>query len=477
MHTRALLLLASICLLLTACTTVSFPELNLKDEVTFESDDRILILAPHPDDEVIACGGVIQKALAKGLPVHVAYLTYGDNNEWAFIRYEKRVLIAPQSIRNMGLVRRLEGIAACEVLGLPPEDLSFLGYPDFGTLTIWNNRWNSSPPFRSMLTRVTVVPYTNAFHFGALYKGESILGDLTQIFRSFRPTKIFVSHPEDQNPDHRSLYLFTRVALWDLRQELKAELLPYLVHFKSWPLPKGYRPDQTLSPPESMSEGIPWKVLNLNEDELALKREALRKHKTQYDYSHVYLESFLRKNEFFGDYPVVELTNNHEDKELGGEKDLLNPPEELSPEQRARYTGVQRRYIRLEDRELVLNVTLSKPLANTVGAVVELFGYRSDKPFADMPKIKVTIGPLAHTVYDQFNALPAQSVRVVRRAREFTLRIPLEIIGNPEKILTSARINAGGLPLSWAAWRVLKVPPSAGKPLDAHAQRVAVPVL
>ena len=29
-------------------------------------DDRILILAPHPDDEAIACAGVIQEALKKG---------------------------------------------------------------------------------------------------------------------------------------------------------------------------------------------------------------------------------------------------------------------------------------------------------------------------------------------------------------------------------------------------------------------------
>jgi len=31
------------------------------DEVTFDLGDRILILAPHPDDETIATGGVIQK--------------------------------------------------------------------------------------------------------------------------------------------------------------------------------------------------------------------------------------------------------------------------------------------------------------------------------------------------------------------------------------------------------------------------------
>jgi hypothetical protein len=52
--------------------------------VQFSLTDRILILSPHPDDEVIATGGIIQQALAQDLPIHVAFFTYGDNNEWAF---------------------------------------------------------------------------------------------------------------------------------------------------------------------------------------------------------------------------------------------------------------------------------------------------------------------------------------------------------------------------------------------------------
>jgi hypothetical protein len=51
---------------------------------TLTPDDRIIIFAPHPDDESIACGGVIQQALALKVPVRIVWLTYGDNNEWSF---------------------------------------------------------------------------------------------------------------------------------------------------------------------------------------------------------------------------------------------------------------------------------------------------------------------------------------------------------------------------------------------------------
>jgi LmbE family N-acetylglucosaminyl deacetylase len=38
---------------------------------------RILILAPHPDDEVVACGAAIGRAQAQGSKIFVLYLTHG----------------------------------------------------------------------------------------------------------------------------------------------------------------------------------------------------------------------------------------------------------------------------------------------------------------------------------------------------------------------------------------------------------------
>src|SRR5215470_14613399 len=38
----------------------------------------IVIFAPHPDDEVIGCAGVIMQALARGARVKVVAITNGD---------------------------------------------------------------------------------------------------------------------------------------------------------------------------------------------------------------------------------------------------------------------------------------------------------------------------------------------------------------------------------------------------------------
>ena len=212
----------------------------------------------------------------------------------------------PGAVRQMGEVRHAEGVAAAETLGVDPNQLAFLGYPDFGTLTIWYEHWGNRPPLESMLTRVTKVPYANAFRPGASYKGEDILNDIEENLREFKPTKVFVSHPSDHNVDHQALYLFTRVALWDLENEMCPELYPYLVHFEHWPSPQGLLKGRPILPPEPLAGIIDWGVVPLSPGQVNGKELALRAHRSQLDYSKNYLNSFVRANELFGDFaPVV----------------------------------------------------------------------------------------------------------------------------------------------------------------------------
>ena len=43
-----------------------------------DRDTRLLVFAPHPDDEVLAAGGLIQQVREAGGIVHVIYVTSGD---------------------------------------------------------------------------------------------------------------------------------------------------------------------------------------------------------------------------------------------------------------------------------------------------------------------------------------------------------------------------------------------------------------
>ncbi|MFD0774454.1 PIG-L deacetylase family protein [Streptomonospora algeriensis] len=42
------------------------------------SKQRLLVIAPHPDDEVLGCGGLLHKAKTAGAEVYVQFLTVGD---------------------------------------------------------------------------------------------------------------------------------------------------------------------------------------------------------------------------------------------------------------------------------------------------------------------------------------------------------------------------------------------------------------
>jgi len=73
----------------------------------------VLILAPHPDDEIVACGIAARRARAVGTPVFVLYLTTGVPQRRG---YDARVWR-----------RRQEAIAAATLLGLEP--VGFRGAP------------------------------------------------------------------------------------------------------------------------------------------------------------------------------------------------------------------------------------------------------------------------------------------------------------------------------------------------------------
>jgi len=73
----------------------------------------ILVVAPHPDDDVITSAGVIRRA-AGFEQVKVLYMTNGDENGTAD-----------------GYLRQGEAVAAqIGYLGMVEDDLIFLGYPD-----------------------------------------------------------------------------------------------------------------------------------------------------------------------------------------------------------------------------------------------------------------------------------------------------------------------------------------------------------
>lgn len=426
-------------------------------QVPLVPGDRVLVMAPHPDDEVLGCSGIIQQAVKMGLPVRVIFFTNGDCNEWSFILYRRYPVVTPEGVKGMGRVRFKEALKAADTMKLSPDELVFLGYPDFGTLTMWYTHWGYRPPYEGILTRATRVPYEFSFRPGAPYKGEEVLKDIKVVLRDFKPTKVFISHPGDHHPDHQAFYLFTRTALWDLEEEMNPDIYCYLAHFKRWPTPRGYHPEKGLEPPPSYSDET-WTVHDLASEENKVKFNALKQHLSQYEANSRLLVSFVRSNElFFEPFPVpVQATISILTR--GREEYLTVIPERLTRVEKKVFVDVKEEMVQLVDDSLVITVRLSQPLSKEVELSVHAFGYRKDRPFAEMPKVHAQLGAITQDVYDQDRKL-SEKLEVIRQSELITVKVPLVELGNPQKIFIGARTYIFDVPLDWVPWTSVVVPP------------------
>jgi LmbE family N-acetylglucosaminyl deacetylase len=96
------------------------------------SRSHLLIFAPHPDDESLACGILLQHAAAAGATISVIYLTDGENNPWPQRCLSRRWRLNATDRQRWAKMRRQEALAALNVLGAPLENARFLGWPDQG---------------------------------------------------------------------------------------------------------------------------------------------------------------------------------------------------------------------------------------------------------------------------------------------------------------------------------------------------------
>lgn len=123
---------------------------------------RILVIAPHPDDDLIGCGGSMIKHLEKGNEVFVIYITNGDAENLKF-----------QSDK-FSKIRREETISAARCLGLKVENLFFLN----------EKPWQLNE--------------------------ERMRFELLKLVRRIRPDICYIPHDNDAHVDHR---IVSRAAL------------------------------------------------------------------------------------------------------------------------------------------------------------------------------------------------------------------------------------------------------------------------
>ncbi len=260
--------------------------------------DRILIVAPHIDDEAISAGGYALDALANGAAVYVVFLTAGDCNRFSARLLHKTLEPTASNYLSVGRTRIAEAKQAMKLLGVPADHFFILGYPDRGLRTMVDN---PDAVVRSRGTRAHEVPYADALSPGSQYKVANALGDLKQVIDLARPTTVIAPVPFDLHPDHAATAEIVDLALDEL--QWKATRLGYLIHSRRIK-PLVNTPTRALLPPSKM-KAFSWATYPLSARVQQKKTDVLMTYKSQRPYVFLLRNAFVRKNELFFLYPAA----------------------------------------------------------------------------------------------------------------------------------------------------------------------------
>jgi LmbE family N-acetylglucosaminyl deacetylase len=222
--------------------------------------ERVLVFAPHPDDEALGCAGVLRRALNNGDEVRVVVATCGDAYRGAKLAFEESFPSESYDrdgdndfdMLDYGILRSGETLAAMAAVGLEPSDVVFLGYPDAGL----DDLWRSSEVYLSGFTGVSEVPesYDFAYNVGASYQRDSILADIKNQILEFGPTVIYSPTDTDHHQDHWGLAKLVNQALIELTHvRTWKSHFGYLIHWEAneegwptsstqWTAPRGHAP-------------------------------------------------------------------------------------------------------------------------------------------------------------------------------------------------------------------------------------------
>jgi LmbE family N-acetylglucosaminyl deacetylase len=150
------------------------------------SASTVAIVAPHMDDEALACGGLIAQLPNKDR-IHLIYATDGMKSPAPIIAGRDKV--SP----DLGKIRMRESVAAMKVLGVPEQNLHFLSLPE---AELQNNISSLCSLIREKIQFIApqfvFVPFRYDRHLDHLAVNHVVVDDIKQGFIKVQLIEYFV---------------------------------------------------------------------------------------------------------------------------------------------------------------------------------------------------------------------------------------------------------------------------------------------
>lgn len=211
---------------------------------------RLIVFAPHPDDETLGCGGTIamQEEVRE---VHVVFMTNGRHSH--LHELDIRTNPSPQAL---GKIRKEEAIHATQILGVKRNHLHFLEFKD------------------GKLEEV----------------GDAAQRKVGDLLQKLQPTEVFYPYSKDFHADHRATCQIVEAKVRTLLD------LPQRYQYPIWP------------PTLQTEEESKTKEIDIS-NTLKRKKRAIRQYRSQITLfsekqnrpilSDDFLQYFQRKHEIF----------------------------------------------------------------------------------------------------------------------------------------------------------------------------------
>jgi LmbE family N-acetylglucosaminyl deacetylase len=202
------------------------PETLPLESIAKIATDRVLIVAPHPDDEALGCAGAISLLKARGCKVRILVISDGAKSHPNSRKYPAAALQA---------LRKTETLAAMQLLGVAKADITFMQLPDSAVPD------PESPTFNAAAT------LCHAY------------------LAATSPQLLILPWRNDPHPDHRATWQLFAAAL------ARCTFAPRTIEYPIWDWDRNQR--------RSITEGLitPWRldispVLDLKQQAIAAYR-------------------------------------------------------------------------------------------------------------------------------------------------------------------------------------------------------------
>lgn len=200
-------------------------------KLSLNKNDRVLGLFPHPDDEALGAGILLQRAAASGAAILPVFLTSGEANAWPQRVLDRKFCLSSEDQQRFAVRREQEARTALAILGVNPDSALFLRFPDAG-----------------LTSRL-------------LADGQALLAPLRGLLCDFQPTVVLAPVLADCHPDHSATAALA-LALLQRQKAQRFRLLAYPTH-------------------ASLASSAEVTVVTATEAEKATKRRAIAAHRSQ----------------------------------------------------------------------------------------------------------------------------------------------------------------------------------------------------